>query len=212
MNPPDDNMWAQKAVLAACIALLGYIGKGIVVWCGQVRRAERKRRSRLVELLAIIRAGDTAWKVQCEKRDELNALIAARVPALVKANPSFDRQFALAFPDMAPAEHELHEVVRAYTVHAFRPLNKALLKWLSIDTEFRVGKSSRDPKHPSLAQYLAELEAHLLLWQAKFTAWIPAHPEHALVYLNDEEKHGTPFPEGGAALVANALSKWWIRA
>jgi hypothetical protein len=32
------------------------------------------------------------------------------------------------------------------------------------------------------------------MWNAKFEAWIPRHPTHALVYLDDESEHGIGFP------------------
>jgi len=44
-----------------------------------------------------------------------------------------------------------------------------------------------------LAEYLADLEAHLLLWQANYVAWIPDHSERAVVYLDDNAQHGIPF-------------------
>jgi hypothetical protein len=45
-----------------------------------------------------------------------------------------------------------------------------------------------------LAEELFALEIHLTLWHAKFESWIPGHPEHALVYLDDEKAHGLGFP------------------
>ena len=34
---------------------------------------------------------------------------------------------------------------------------------------------------------------------------MPEHPEHALVYLADEERHGVGFPKGGTELVTSIL-------
>jgi hypothetical protein len=31
---------------------------------------------------------------------------------------------------------------------------------------------------------------------AEYAVWIPDTASHALVYLNDEERHGVPFPHG----------------
>ncbi len=202
--------WIGTAVLGAVLALLGYVGKQFAEWFGRLRAAENARRARLAELLALIRAGDTAWKVQCENRDKLSALIEARDPAL-DAGQGYDHLFAVAFPSMPPAERELHDVVRAYTVHTFRPLNEALLKWIAADADFRVRPPGRSPR-ATLSLFLADLEAHLLLWQAKFAAWMPDHPERSLVYLDDEGRHGTPFPQGGARLVARILHRRWWRS
>ena len=43
-------------------------------------------------------------------------------------------------------------------------------------------------------------------WHAKYEALLPSMPEHALVYLADEEKHGIGFPTGIDKIVAEALS------
>lgn len=63
--------WAGTAILGAAIAVLGYVGKGFVEWIGRLRAEERSRRARLAGLLALIRAGDAAWNVQCDNRDRL---------------------------------------------------------------------------------------------------------------------------------------------
>jgi len=54
-------------------------------------------------------------------------------------------------------------------------------------------------------QRLAELEPHLLMWLAKYAAWIPDSPAHALVYLADEEDHGVPFPKGIERVIEESL-------
>jgi len=196
--------WLGAAVLGAVLAALGYVGKQIAEWVVKLRSDERGRRARLAELLALIRAGDAAWKVQCDDRDRLADLIEARQPGWSAATHGYDRVFALAYSTMTEQERELHDVVRAITVHTVQPLNEALLKWLQTDTEFRVAPTDRTPRG-KLAQYLVSLEAHLLLWQAKYRIWIPEHPERALVYLDDEKRHGLGFPHGGTALVAARL-------
>lgn len=196
--------WFGTAVLGAIVATLSYVGKQLAEWYAKLRSEERNRRARLAELLALIRAGDAAWKVQCENRDRLAEQIRARDPELDKVGLGYDHLLALAFPKMSESERELHDIVRAITIYTFQPLNDALLRWLAADSEFRVRPPGEAPR-AQLAKYLTDLEAHLLLWQAKFKAWIPDHPERALVYLADEERHGVGFPRGGAALVGGLL-------
>lgn len=198
-NLPD---WFGAAVIGALLAALGYVGKQIAEGLLELRKRRNLRRARLVELLALIRAGDTAFRVQSEKCRELRARILERDPA--SSELSYDRLFAGAFPTLPPRDREQHDLIRAYTVHTFRPLNEALLAWLKADTDFRVWRDGTSPRS-RLARYLADLEAHLLLWQAKYVAWIPDHPERALVFLGDEERHGTGFPKGGAEIVKGVL-------
>jgi hypothetical protein len=107
--------WVGTAVLGAVLAVLGYVGKGLAEWLGTLRAAEKARRARLAELLALIRAGDAAFKVQWDIRNKLAASIQARDPVLAGSGHSFDRLFALAFPSMTVEERELFDVVRAYT-------------------------------------------------------------------------------------------------
>lgn len=196
--------WIGAAILGAILALLGWVGKQLAEWRATLRAEERTRRSRLAELLALIRAGDAAFKVQSENRNRLAKLIRSRDATLGDAGHGYDKLFALAFPKMSEAERELHDVVRSSTIHTFQPLNESLLRWLAGDVEFRV-RPPDQTQRAQLAKYLTDLEVHLLLWQAKFKAWIPDHPERALVYLADEERHGVGFPKGGADLVADIL-------
>jgi hypothetical protein len=53
---------------------------------------------------------------------------------------------------------------------------------------------------------------HLRLWHAKYEAWIPGHPRHALVYLADEEQHGIGFPGGLDQVVDEVLRELDARA
>jgi hypothetical protein len=55
------------------------------------------------------------------------------------------------------------------------------------------GKGEHEAK---LAELLNQLDAHLVLWLAKYESWIPNRPDHALVYLADEQLHGLGFPQG----------------
>ena len=196
--------WLGTAVLGAVLALLGYVGTQIVQWVGRIRQDEKARRARLAELLALIRAGDAAWKVQCENRDRLAGLIKERNPELGRQRLGYDEMFAAAYPEMTQEERGLHGIVRAITVHTFQPLNESLLEWLQKDSVFRVRPPDKTLRG-QLADYLADLEAHLLLWKAKYRIWIPDHPERALVYLADEERHGIGFPKNGARIVEKIL-------
>ena len=53
---------------------------------------------------------------------------------------------------------------------------------------------------------IAELQTHLILWNAKYDIWITDHPERALVYMVDEQAHGIGFPSGIDEAVTNSLT------
>ena len=84
-------------------------------------------------------------------------------------------------------------------------MNDAALAWLSADTEFKVDDPAV-PLRTTLARELRALEVHLVMWRAKYGAWIPDDPSHALVYLGDEEAHGAPFPSGIENTIAQVIS------
>lgn len=196
--------WAAPALLAAAVAALGFVGKTIVDLVLRLQDAARERRSRLTELYALLRAGDVAFAVQRKLRNRLADELRARLPETTNLPPGFDRLFAATYARMNAEEQQLHLLIRTITVHTFRPLNQALLEWLRADRYFRAVSPSHH-RLGSLALFLAQLEAHLVLWIAKYEAWIPDHPEHALVFLADEEKHGVGFPKNGTSILAGLL-------
>jgi hypothetical protein len=202
--------WLGTAVLGAVIAAVGYVAKLILESVGEVRTRVRTRRARLAELLSLLRAGKAAFLVQCENRDRLAELIEQRNPELAKSAIGYEDLFATAYPTMTQRERELHAIIRTITVNALRPLNESALVWLREDTYFKAlawGTRLR----ARIAEKLAELEAHLLLWHAKYLIWIPEQLEHSLVYLADEQKHGVGFPTNIETDIQDLLKKkWWI--
>lgn len=203
-TPAAEPFWAAPALLAALLAALGFLGKTATDLIGASQQAARARRSRLVELYALIRAGDAAFAAQSDLRRRLARQLQRRLAGAVDLSRGHERLFAATFAEMEAEERELHALIRAITVHTFYPLNQALLAWLRSDVYFRAA-SPRHRVFGDLAVYLARLEAHLILWIAKYEAWIPEHPEHALVFLADEDHHGIAFPQGGAQRLARIL-------
>jgi hypothetical protein len=202
-NILQPETWLSPAILGGVIAAMGYVGKLAIDLVTHAIDAHRKRRARLAELLALLRAGRASFRAQCKLRDDLSNLIG-RSPAHEQEGEGDEDLFSSAYPTMTEKERELHALIRAFTVSAFRPLNQSLLDWLKADTYYRAMSPSHR-RYGNLASFLAQLEAHLVMWFAKYEAWIPDHPEHALVFLADEHKHGIRFPENGTDLVAEAL-------
>jgi hypothetical protein len=203
-TPAPEPFWAAPALLAALIAALGFLGKTATDLILSLNQVARDRRSRLVELYALIRAGDAAFAAQRDLRLRLAQLLKQRLAGSVDLPQAHERLFAATFAVMEEEERQLHALIRSITVHTFYPLNQALLAWLRSDLYFRAA-SPQNRTLGELAVYLARLEAHLILWIAKYEAWIPEHPEHALVYLADEDQHGIAFPKGGAQRLARIL-------
>jgi len=204
-DAPAPPFWAAPALLAAVVAALGFVGKTIVDLVLRLREAARERKSRLIELYALLRAGDVAFAVQRELRERLADRLRDRLPETANLPPGFDRLFAATYAGMNDEERQLHLLIRTITVHTFCPLNQSVLEWLRADRYFRAVSPSHT-RLGRLALFLAQLEAHLVLWVAKYEAWIPDHPEHALVFLADEEKHGVGFPKNGTTILSGLLN------
>ena len=187
--------WLAAALLAAALATLGFVGKQIIEWIVVLRATLRKRRARLVTLLSLLNGSAAVFRTQAFLRDQLFASLAQRYPSLNDDRGGYEAAFSRAFPTFTDDERKLHTVIRGYTIGGLKPLNESILKWLQADTEFKLSRS-RNQALRSLAQQLSALEPHLLMWLAKYSAWIPDAPSNALVYLNDEEAHGVRFPTG----------------
>ena len=85
----------------------------------------------------------------------------------------------------------------------------ALLFARGIDTPARPR-----PQRRTLSLGFGQLEIHLLLWRAKFEYWIPNNPEHCVVYMADEKKHGLGFPpktDDAVETVLQELRKRWLK-
>ena len=196
--------WLAAALLAAALATIGFVGKQILEWIAALNAARRTRRARLVTLLSLLNGSAAVFRVQAVLRDRLFEAVRERNSELSKIQTGYDAVFFAAFSSMTDDERQLHTVVRGYTVNGLKPLNEAMIRWLQTDTEFKLARSRRST-YVDLAQQLAALEPHLLMWLAKYAAWIPETPAHALVYLADEEDHGVPFPRGIERTIEQAL-------
>jgi hypothetical protein len=193
-------------VAGAVVAALGYVGKlGVEGW-RQWRQDRAKRRARLLQLQALLRASQTAFRVQRELAGRLAAQLRDRYPDDLPDEPGLERMFTHLYHRFEPEQAELHAVIRAYTEHALYPINQAMSEWLRADVDHRTTQGKNDPE-VRLAKLLNDLDCHLTLWLAKHDVWLLGRPDHALVYLVDEEKHGPGFPRGLDQAVAEVVSR-----
>jgi hypothetical protein len=132
-------------------------------------------------------------------------MVHEKHPDLAGTEEGYERTFSKAYKVFTPEEKELHAIIRSITIHSLCTTNQSLSDWLKNDTYFKAQRPSKGI-YGELAMQLATLEAHLILWHAKYETWIPETPEHALVYLADEEKHGVGFPSGIDEIVRKTLA------
>ncbi|HPE63492.1 MAG TPA: hypothetical protein PLQ49_05230 [Methanothrix sp.] len=215
----SDISWLVAAVATSAFAIFTFAAQKIVesrfaVAEAKIAKQEKleelklSRLAQLKKLQSLLRASHAVYNIQAKKRNELNKLVKRDFPQITKTGVGYEDNLSKAYPlfdSEIHSEHiELHKIIRGYTIYAIRPLNLAVLNWLQDDTYF---KSRLNDKNSlgELANKLANLEIHLLLWIAKYEMWIPKSPEHCLVYMADEKDHGLGFPKGIENLIEEVL-------
>ena len=194
----------SSALLGAAIAALGFVAKQF--WDSWVAfgRTKRERRARLVQLQSHLRATRVSFQVQVKHAKNLLIMLKTHIPDLDESK-GYAQGFAASFDGMTKPEKELLAFIRSITINALFPENAALMDWINEDTYFKA-QYGRSDALGQLARQLAELQAHLILWRARFQAWIPDHPGHAIVFLADEQEYGIGFPIGIDETVASVLA------
>ncbi len=183
----------QLAIIGAALAAVGYFGKSLIGWWQDKRNDKAQTIAELQRLQSLLNASRTLFRLQQGQVDRLLLMLQKNQPAEYDPSVGDDERMELCYPVFDKVEREIHGIIRAYTEHSLRPINLAMSEWLRSDMLFKTGlvKSRR---RKSLARNLFDLEIHLLLWNAKYEAWLPGQPHHALVYMADENEHGLGFP------------------
>jgi hypothetical protein len=204
MSTNDVNGAILVSLAGAVIAALGYVATQTVGWWSEWNSARRQRLARLVQLRSLLTAGRVAYKTQNDLAKKFSKLVEAR--GLGPFN-SYDQTLVEAHKaGLQPQEADLHLLVRGITMNAMRDVNTSLLSWVENETYFRVPRTD-DTVWTELAGELDDLHVHLLLWLSKYEIWIPDDKSRALVYLDDEERHGRPFPRTIDARVGQLIDK-----
>lgn len=190
MNLPVE---IKVAILGGALAAVGYFGKSLISWRQDRQKYKAQNISELQRLQSLLNASRTLFDLQQEQVDRLLLMIEENHPAEYNPCLGFEERMESCYPIFDKTEREIHGIIRAYSEHSLRPINLAMSAWLRSDMLFKTGlvKSRR---RKALAKNLFDLEIHLLLWNAKYVAWLPGQPHHALVYMADENEHGLGFP------------------
>jgi hypothetical protein len=135
-------------------------------------------------------------------------------PTAYKPEDGNEEAFVRCFTALSDEEKNRHGIIRAYTTHPIRAVNQAMSDWVREDIWFKT-MAVTSKNGDALAAKLRDMEIHLMLWHAKYEYWIPDKPQHALVFLADEEEHGLGFPRGIEGLVDAALvelRRRWLKS
>ena len=198
--------WLGTAVVGALIATFGFLGKSMFRAWSEARAEKASRLARILRLASLLRASRTTFVVQNNHARRLLSSLEEKHTREIGEESGFERAFSRLYDKFTEDEKELHGIIRSMTVHSLRPINEAVLEWLKEDTTFKTGFIPGAIKNRrQLAEKLLALEAHLILWNAKYEYWIPDEPKHALVYLADEEEHGVGFPTGIESVISDVV-------
>jgi len=185
--------WITTLLVAALSAVAAYL------WKSWIEGRERKRKERastiaqLQDLESLLNTSQKLFQIQQEQVKRLMESLRQNHPTEFAKGQGYDERLARCYGLLDDEEKPLHGIIRAYTEHSMLRVNEAIQRWLDCDKRFKTGQV-QSSRQEQLADSLRELEMHLLLWRAKFEYWIPNNPEHALVYMDDEKKHGLGFP------------------
>ena len=187
--------WLGTAVIGALIALFSFVAKTLYQWWLDLRKERAAKLAALLDLSSLLRAAWITNTVQDAHAKTLYKSLQETHPNGISREYGYDETFSRLFDEFTPAEMELHNLIRGMTIHAIRPINQSMMAWLKNDIYFKTATNAASgKKRQLLADRLLDLEAHLLLWEAKYKTWIPSTPQHALVLLDDEKAHGVAFP------------------
>jgi len=193
--------WFGTAVIGAIIAACGFVGKLIIDLFQSILEKRQRNRAKLIELRSLLRASNSAFKIQKRHAKRLTASIK-KGHGEYKNVKGYEKVMSSAYKILNERQKELHAIIRGMTMHALYPTNKETLAWLKKDTYFKAQRNE-------FASKLSHLEAHLILWIAKYKARIPDDLTRALIYMADEEAHGVGFPDGLDSLVDNKTGLEW---
>ncbi len=195
-NIPD---WLGSAAIGAIIAALGYVIKLFIDWIQARNEQKVARHARLTKLNSLLDAARATFNIQNEHAQRLLEMLEESNIKVV--GEGYEQKLASAYNDMDKDQLQLHKLIRSMTVNAMRPTNLAISNWLDSDDYYLAQKKGQ------LAYLLTQLNAHLILWLAKYESWIPNQEHHALVYMADEQRHGVGFPSELDQAVKNLLDK-----
>ena len=199
--------WLAKALLGVAAAAAGYVGKAVVEWYRERRTAHRDTLRQLRQLAALLDEGRSVFQSQIYLANELLLSVRANHADKVSGLKGYDETFAAAYDAFSEKELELHALIRSMTMHPMLRVNKAVKEWLDNNialVEDLPATSIRD----HLRLELGNLTRHLNEWFSKYEALLPSDKKRSVIFVADEKKHGTRFPQDLRPILANVINNF----
>lgn len=196
--------WLLRTTVAALFAVLGFFGRDFYENWKQERQAEESSLIELRTLASLLDESLSIYRAQNYQAQQLMKMIWANHADAPK-DLGYDDTFYEMHDRLSREEGELQGIIRSTTMNSMRRVNETMSSWLRRNSGFR---SDDQPTHAQseLAKALRALELHLNQWHDKYAATM-SNVRRSLVYLADEDAHGTGFPTGIELLVRHVIDE-----
>jgi hypothetical protein len=101
--------------------------------------------------------------------------------------------FLSLYDTMNENQKETFHLIRGITENSIFSLNQSLNNWVTENSSYTL-TTKKSTIVDQFEKDSNQLKEHLSLWFAKFNSLFKNNPKYCLVYLGDEENHGTEFP------------------
>lgn len=194
--------WFSEALVAVIFGLLGFFGRLLIDHYARKKAQLETKRESLGRLSCLLTESKTLFEAQNSTARRLLKSISDRFSEPLKSG--YEANFYHFYDKLSDEEKDLHKIIRGVTLNSLRRVNSDMKQWLESDVIFK--NNSLDISNAvEFAEKLKILETHLNLWLSKFDVWMDDE-KHALVYMNDEQGHGTEFPTGIESIVDSAIA------
>lgn len=199
--------WLLTALFAAGLGVVGFVLKELYSRWDKRRETRRQAARTLAEFGRLLAESDVTARQHFEWRDRLYAsLRAVGGSPGTRPNEPYNDIFARLHDDFTPEQRKLFGLLRSSTLHSMRPQNQGLLDWATAHSARQLFGSG--PEQAAFDAQLQLLREHLRAWHDKYKAGFEDDPRQSLVYLNDEDQHGKPFPKALSPTTQQLLARY----
>lgn len=211
------NEWPDGLFSALVAAAVSVVGFGLKELYDRHRKQQQEQRlaqqaaaesqqqavRTLTEFSHLLADSDAIASSHFQLRDRLiKTLPEARLP-----HETYNDWLARLHAAFSPQQLEMFQLLRSTTANSMRIQNQLLLDWANRHSAFTLFGPGLEEQ--AFDEELGKLRAHLRGWRDKFQSGFETNPRQSLVYLADENKLGTGFPQqlSGATEVLVAKHK-----
>ena len=176
---------------------------------GSVMPLDPRRAAALAELRrfkALLDEGRQTFLRHNAQRGRLWRMVHENHAGAIPPNKGYDDLFYKIYDQFTEEEMELFRIIRGNTRVGTRRINERIRDWAE-NHDARMMFPDGSPEVDNLENQLMELRVHLAEWFAKYEETFLPDPKRALVYLGDEKRQGTRWPQKLDGAILAVLEK-----